>query len=290
MQLRGGVQMKKLPCALFLICAGMLASVGSASASVIGVTFNGTVASFDSTTGTRTVLGNAGITRFDSLAKSLSGTLYSVGGASDDTLVTIDPATGIATAVATLNYSGTAKPSNTITGLSFSPTGDLLAVAFDSPTISTNLYRINPATGETTLVGSTGKQDIFGDIAFSPSGTLYAWSTASGLMTINTTTGLATDIGNSGILINDLAFRSDGTLWAARSTSPPLWSSIDLGTGALTSTEFAFAASGGIRGIQFLAPVPVPATVWLFGSALAGFGFIGRRQRNSAARRTFSSL
>jgi len=275
--LKGNVLMKKLVSALFPVCAGML-SAGSVSADVIGVTFNGTVASFDSATGIRTVLGNAGITRLDSLARSSSGTLYSVGGASDNTLVTIDPITGKATAVATLNYSATPKPSNTLAGLSFSPSGDLFAVAFNSPTISTNLYHINPLTGDTTLVGSTGKQDVFGDLAFSPDGTLYAWSTASGLMTVDTSTGLATDIGNSGILINDLAFRSDGTLWAAQSTTPVSWSNIDLDTGALSPTAFTFAASGGIRGIQFLAPVPVPAAVWLFGSALAGLGVLGRRK------------
>jgi hypothetical protein len=39
-----------------------------------------------------------------------------------------------------------------------------------------------------------------------------------------------------------------------------------------------------------VAPVPLPPAVWLLGSALAGFGFIGRRQRNSAASRTFSAL
>ncbi|MGY6274526.1 DUF6923 family protein [Methylomonas sp. MgM2] len=270
--------MKKLLCVLFPVYTGMLASAGSASADVIGVTFNGTVASFDSATGTRTVLGNAGISRLDSLARSSSGTLYSVGGSLDNTLVTIDPATGQATAVATLDYNGTAKPSHTITGLSFAPSGDLFAVAFDNPTISSNLYHINPLTGETTLVGSTEKPDIFGDLAFSPTGTLYAWSTASGLMTINTSTGLATNIGNSGIVLNDLAFRSDGTLWAALSTSPLLWSNIDLETGILNSTANTFAASGGIRGVQFLAPVPVPAAVWLFGSALAGLGVIGRKK------------
>lgn len=275
--------MKKLLCAILPVCAGMLTSVGSASADVIGVTFNGTVASFDSATGTRAILGNAGITRLDSLARSSSGTFYSVGGASDNTLVSIDPTTGLAATVATLDYNGTAKPSATLSGLSFSPTGDLFGVAFDNPTISTNLYHINSQTGETTLVGSTGKQDIFGDLAFSPDGTLYAWSTASGLMTINTSTGQATDIGNSGILINDLAFRSDGTLWATRSTSPLSWSNIDLDTGALAPTAFTFAASGGIRGIQFLAPVPVPAAAWLFGSALAALGVFGRRKAVSAA-------
>jgi len=270
--------MKKLLWAIFLTCAGMLAFVELASADVIGVTFNGTVASFDSTIGTTTVLGNAGITRLDSLATSPSGILYSVGGTSDNTLVTINPTTGQATTVATLNYN-VPKPTGTATGLSFSPTGELFAVIGASSTWS--LYNINPTTGATTFVGSTGIQVGFQDLAFSPNGTLYAWNGTNGLVTINPTTGQTTILGNpNGLSFNSLAFRNDGTLWAAKSTSPTLWSNIDLSTGAVTSTAFTFAASGGIRGIQFLAPVPVPAAIWLFGSGLAGVvGYVRRKRR-----------
>ena len=87
------------------------------------------------------------------------------------------------------------------------------------------LYTINTTTGATTLVGDTGFTGV-GSLAFATNGTtLYGVSgnASSGspghyLITINTITGLGTKVSNNLTgtgNIADIAFRSDGVLFAA---------------------------------------------------------------------------
>ena len=83
------------------------------------------------------------------------------------------------------------------------------------------LYNIDPNTGAGTLIGAIGYNRV-GGIDFDPNtGILYgvganpttdAWE----LITINTTTGVGTAVGNTGFTFatQDLNFRSDGTLWS----------------------------------------------------------------------------
>lgn len=269
--------MRKLRYALFLACAGVLFGSGPATANMIGIAFNGNVFYMDPVAGSQTLLGNAGLTRMDSLATSPSGVLYSVGGATDDQLVTINPATGLATTVATLNY-GDPKPTGTITGLSFSPSGDLFGINGATK----DLYRINQTTGATTLIGNTGITATIGDLAFSPSGLLYAWTLTFGLHTIDPTTGLATaGTGNpGGVNFLNMAFSPDGTLWTLGSPSPfNRFSTVDLLTGDLTPVSPA-PLPLSIRGLQ---PVPVPAAVWLFGTGLVALAGLARRSLKPCA-------
>jgi peptidoglycan hydrolase-like protein with peptidoglycan-binding domain len=89
-----------------------------------------------------------------------------------------------------------------------------------------NLYTIDPATGDTTVIGPVGYK-ITG-LAFDPTtGILYgntgnAGSNQNSLFTINTTTGAGTllgtiDIGGNPISMGDISFRSDGILYGASS-------------------------------------------------------------------------
>lgn len=83
-----------------------------------------------------------------------------------------------------------------------------------------SLYTIDTATGAATLVGATGFSHVTG-LSFDPTtGILYGHvsdifnSGATQLITINPQTGAGTLIGTTGIQVPDMAFRSDGTLFA----------------------------------------------------------------------------
>jgi hypothetical protein len=78
-----------------------------------------------------------------------------------------------------------------------------------------NLYTVDVATGNASLIGNSGI--AFTDIAFDPSGRLYG-ITYSTLYTINPSTAAAAPVGpvtTAGFFLDSLAFGADGTLWAA---------------------------------------------------------------------------
>jgi hypothetical protein len=80
-----------------------------------------------------------------------------------------------------------------------------------------SLYTIDPSTGAATLVGAIG-YDRVGALDFDPStGILYGIGSNTpntfSLITIDTTTGLGTTVGNTVGNFQDINFRSDGTLF-----------------------------------------------------------------------------
>jgi hypothetical protein len=87
-----------------------------------------------------------------------------------------------------------------------------------SSNTASSLYTIDPVTGATTLIGSTGLSHVTG-IDFDPiTGVLYGvqsdlfGSGAANLLTIDPVTGLATIIGSTGNQIPDITIGSDGVL------------------------------------------------------------------------------
>src|SRR4051812_34767509 len=93
----------------------------------------------------------------------------------------------------------------TLTDIAVSPSQKLFGETF------TTLYSIDQS-GTATAIGPTGA--LLNGMVFSPDGTLYA-SGGRGLYTVNTTTGAATMVGNSGLNLRsagDLSF-NDGTLY-----------------------------------------------------------------------------
>jgi hypothetical protein len=116
-----------------------------------------------------------------------------------------------------------------------------------------SLYTIDASNGTPTLVGVTGFGQV-GGIDFNPfTGTLYGigmdLSTgASQLITINTTTGVATAVGPTGIggPVQDISFRSDGTLFAFGAPGGVInLYTIDLSSGAATLVGPSSSANGG---------------------------------------------
>lgn len=109
------------------------------------------------------------------------------------------------------------------------------------------LYRIDLASGTTTLIGETGFNDVEG-LALAPNGTLYGIvDSTKTLITIDKQSGHGTAVGNApgntgltgqGVgqfdaLDFGLAFSCDGRLWASSDTARKLWQ-INQGTGQAT--------------------------------------------------------
>ncbi len=127
--------------------------ISASSASLLAV---------NSLTAETTVIGSLGSDTLDlsGLTFTASGALlgYAKNGANADTLVSIDPATGLATTLATLNTASTSG----VGGLAFNPFNGRSYL-----TDSANLYTVDAISG-TSLVGSLGAAGFSG-IAFIPS-------------------------------------------------------------------------------------------------------------------------
>lgn len=77
------------------------------------------------------------------------------------------------------------------------------------------IVTINPANGDTTLVGMTGDNALTPALAFSPAGTLYGFkgTTKVDIITIDPATGKGTQIGGTGVA------SIQGLVWAPKVTS-----------------------------------------------------------------------
>src|SRR5579885_3417804 len=117
---------------------------------------------------------------------------------------------------------------------------------------ATNLYVLDPATGAVVrTVGPIGFA-VTG-MAFDPlTGVLYGVSAPRGtntrqLITINPATGAGTLIGPLGVVMDDIAFEGDGTLfgWSGRISGSDLYR-INLTTGAATKVGEAGITDVGV--------------------------------------------
>jgi hypothetical protein len=93
----------------------------------------------------------------------------------------IDPTTGI--------FSPFANTSTSYNDIAFAPNGDLFGVSFNS------LYKVDPATGTSSRVGSLGTSTKMESLAFTSSGNLYAAGNSEFYL-INTATGAASLVAN----------------------------------------------------------------------------------------------
>jgi len=147
----------------------------------------------DMTSGASTLVGDTGFGHLSSLAASSAG-LFSV--ESDVAqaalhIVKIDPLTGNGTVFATLS-------SNTLNlrGLAISSAG--LMYGIDNG--SEDIFTVDMATGVATDLGDSGVTELQ-SLDFTADGVLYGWNATNlplggGLVTVNTTTGAATDVNN----------------------------------------------------------------------------------------------
>jgi hypothetical protein len=142
-------------------------------------------------------------------------------------LIIIDPTTGSGALVG----SGTGLPG--LNGLAYAPGNVLYGSTINNPVFgneppTSELVRLDPVTG--TVIGSplditlNGGSIFVNDLALHPiTGILYAnmLDMAANeflLLTLDPITGIATEIGGSGVLNASLAFGLDGTLYSTAAT------------------------------------------------------------------------
>ena len=210
---------------------------------ILGIAWPSGAYRIDLSMGTTLPLGSGSHTGLNSMARDPEGRLLSVG--TGGILVSINPASGATTEIATLTAGG-AVP--VVPSLAVSPLGTLYAINREFPD---TLYTVDVNSGNMTRVGSVGAGFTIQGLAFSPQGTLYGWDIGQGLVTIDTTTGAATDVNPSvgaPVGLQCLAFSPAGVLYGAQYA---LYT-IDTGTGTPTAT--AVHGLFDIRGIDFIVP------------------------------------
>lgn len=265
------------------------------------------------TTGTNGVyLANGGLA-YD----AATDTMYATGtdNSSYSKLFTINRFTGATTTIggpsSFFNYSSGGLAINPLTGVMYATGGYNDGVIAHQ---SSGLFTIDKTTGAAALVGFAGGNytssaadcciGLYG-LGFRSDGTLFANGFGNGpsypdasshLYTVDLATGLATNVGPSGVTLgrslsySGLAFQDDGTLLSLGSldaASGTLYS-VNIANGAATSLNSGtgygtgpihFGVDGGLT-FAPAAVVPVPAAVWLFGSGL--LGLIGMARRKAA--------
>jgi hypothetical protein len=252
-----------------VISALALASVAVRPApaqEMIGIDFLlGDVFSINAKDGQSVLIGSTGLTQslWHSMAKDSQGRLFAGYGYWNvpHGIYQIDPVTGQATFIVQTSLLG-------LRGLAFGP-GDVLYGTNDTTTPlgggPDDLVTIDLVTGATTIIGPTGLKSLQ-SLAFG-NGILWGWDTDNvGLVSIDTVTGLATDVNpaleDNLYLIETLCFSDDGILYGAQGS---LWI-IDMLTGAPTFVAY-MPPIGLLGGIEFAPGQPAPFSLGVKGTS-----------------------
>lgn len=220
--------MRSLTC---VIAAGMLAvaAIPAPAATAYGEAFD-TLYRIDLDSQKASRVGEAGryagqlIGNISGLTQMRDGSMYAVAGGFK-LLIGVDPDTGVARVVGDFGLTGQGDPSRN-DALDLSMTASCDGTLWLASAVVDKLWTVNPASGSTTLVGSTGHM-ITGIVA--KGDRLYG---AGGkgdnrFYRIDPATAAATPIGDFGPelqrWVNSIAmgFGDDGTLWAVINYIPP---------------------------------------------------------------------
>jgi hypothetical protein len=276
------------PTLIFSLAFASLTALANAGPLVYVVTFNGqfgtpTPGEFGSIDPTTGVYNQIGPSIADPLGGLVLGPSGYIGVSFSGNLDSVNPATGAITVIGATGLGSLALDTAAVNGTVY------------ETDLNQNLYTINPATGAATIIGSTGidpaptdPADLFDESLFSVGGNLYAtWDSFNAttlaliddpeLYRINTTTGVATEVGPTARQI-DAAIEVNGTVYAFTATNTPQVLSLDLATGdtsVVTNYDPAAFFIGGA------AATPEPAPFALAGIGLAAIIVSRLRRRRS---------
>jgi len=222
-----------------------------------------------------TVILMSGFTPLTLMQVEAQPTLFGVtaGSGSASDLYSINPNTGAATLIGSIGF-------KSCSGIDINPiTFEMFAACNTNPQgggggekVSV-LVSVNTQTGEGTLIGETGIENLpivandISDLSFKPDGTLFGYAPFfDNIVTIDTNTGAATLVGATGGLLvgNGIAWLPGDTLFHADDTD---LSTVNPTTGALTfvaSLNFPLGVER-ISGMDFQ-----PLTNILYGSTGGG--------------------
>jgi hypothetical protein len=189
-------------------------------------------------------------------------------------LITIDPATGAGTLIGVLVGAGFngGLPNFCAGGsdaLAFAPDGTLYAGGYVFG--ATSLLKVEKSTGAVLEAHPTA--DSLVGLAFDPAGTLWASHGNSSftfeLHTIDPATGARTSTLplSEPVIVSDLAFAADGTLFASLPSENNL-ATVDTTTGLVTRIGSFGPAAGRISGLAMDSPISqltalAPASLWV---------------------------
>ena len=236
------------------------------------------VFTIDKTTGLATLVGPTGLgdgvsaIRFD----PQSGTMYGILGSSctGARLIRIDTATGAGILIGVLVGAGFdgGLPNFCAGGsesLAFAPDGTLYAGGYAFG--ATSLLKVEKSTGAVLEAHVT--PGVLVGLAFDPSGVLWASHGNSSftfeLHTIDPATGAQTSTLHLSepVIVSDLAFAADGTLYASLPAENKL-ATVDTASGLVTRIGSFGPAAGKISGLAMDSPVSqltalAPASLWV---------------------------
>ena len=246
---------------LFVIAVAVAIAVGPglALATMLGTGFDGTLYQIEEADGSGSAIGAAG-SGLNSAASDGNGLVYSV---TNDTLVEIQ-SDGSSILGAQLDRAIDAR------GIAFSLGGVLFAIEGEFGFDDDILVTIDVVTGAVATIGSMGIDQVQG-LAFAPNGTLYAWDGNAGLLTVDPSTGLATDVNpaeGGTFAIQTIEFAPDGTLYGGNEELFEI--SVADGT---TST----IGSGNYTDVRGLAFLPEPGIGLLTLAGVLTLGLLRRR-------------
>lgn len=172
--------------------SGTLTDVALAGTELYGVTLSSLVR-ISLSNGAVSTVGPLGTGDINALTADGAGNLY--GASTGGQFYKINRSTGRATVVGPL---GTLSSGD----LAFNAAGELYGTVRPTIFASDSLARIDPATGKATVIGGTGKTDVFA-LKFQGS-TLYGLTGSGQVLTLNTVTGVATAVRETGLSFTGL--------------------------------------------------------------------------------------